>query len=59
MNKRVTFTCMSCEDINKNLLGTDNFIVKETEFDTLTSAVEHILDYGYNHYIVAQVQENE
>lgn len=55
MEYPVTFVCRTCEQINKQLMGTHDFDGRETEFDSLTSAWEHMQEYTskerYNHHI--------
>ena len=57
----VTFICRTCEDINKQLLGTVGFIIRDTTFDSLTDAYEHIIgnDSTYNSHRIESIIELE
>ena len=56
---QVIFICTTCEDFNKQYLGTDGFIQQQTEFESLTEATEHILSTkiadGQAHYLEAKL----
>jgi hypothetical protein len=43
--KQVIIICRTCEDINKSRLGTTGFDVRDTEYESLTDAMEHLLSY--------------
>lgn len=61
MDKQVTIICRTCEGINKNWAGTPDYVVLETEYESLTDAIEHLLgtehSSGYQHRMEAVVKE--
>lgn len=55
--KEIIIRCRSCEDINKAKLGMPGFEVKETEFESLTHAWEHLINQDYHHDMVIELKD--
>jgi hypothetical protein len=53
----VVFICRTCEQFNSQELGTERFEVKQTEFESLTDASQHLM--RYDHHMDAVVKEEE
>ena len=56
---KVVFVCLTCQEINKQHLGTEGFEVRETELDSFTAASEHLIDNAHRHYIVVEIREDK
>ena len=48
---KVNIICDSCEHMNKEYAGTKGYEMKETEFHSLTDAVQHIVATAYVHHV--------
>ena len=60
--KQVIFKCNTCEYRNKVELGIKDYILKETEFESLSDAWQHLKDtisdpYTNTHDIIAFIKE--
>ena len=58
MSIRVVFICMTCQDRNKQLLGTEGFQPLQTNFDSLTEAMAHTLPNLMHHIEVEVITED-
>lgn len=59
----VKYICKTCEDFIKQYAGTENFIEPQTEFCSLTEAVEHVLQnrdpYCATHNVDLEIHVSE
>ncbi len=59
MNKRIEFVCDTCEYINRVQLGVKDYIERQTVFNDLGRAIEHLSSDDHTHYIYAQLEKEE
>lgn len=64
MTKQVTFICKTCEYRNENQLGMPGFDPVNTEYESLTEAMEHLMATRLNpqdstHDIIAVFEEQD
>lgn len=55
---RVVFYCTTCEHYNTMNRGMPNHIERQVEYDSLTSAYEHMILHGLDHNLEGRI-ENE
>lgn len=59
MGKQIIVVCQSCEDTNKSLLGIDDFVVRQTEFESFSEAFDHMMEYRDHYMIISEVEDSK